>query len=62
MEQNFKAFDELRKMGYLIGEMIWNFADFATPQGKTATNVIFYYYFCWLGMEMLEGRMYVLGA
>ena len=34
MEQNFKAFDELRKMGYLIGEMIWNFADFATPQGK----------------------------
>jgi hypothetical protein len=21
-------------MGFLIGEMIWNFADFATPQGK----------------------------
>jgi len=60
MEQNFKAFDELRKMGYLIGEMIWNFADFATPQGKT--NVIFYCYFCWLGMGILEGRMYVLGA
>lgn len=34
MEQNFKAFDQLREMGYLIGEMIWNFADFATPQGK----------------------------
>ncbi|XP_032789501.2 beta-glucuronidase isoform X1 [Daphnia magna] len=32
MEQNFKAFDQLREMGYLIGEMIWNFADFATPQ------------------------------
>ena len=34
MEQNFKAFDQLREMGFLIGEMIWNFADFATPQGK----------------------------
>ncbi|XP_057378859.1 beta-glucuronidase-like isoform X2 [Daphnia carinata] len=32
MEQNFKAFDQLRQMGFLIGEMIWNFADFATPQ------------------------------
>ncbi len=34
MEQNFKAFDQLREMGFLIGEMIWNFADFATPQGQ----------------------------
>ena len=34
MEQNFKAFDQLRQMGFLIGEMIWNFADFATPQGQ----------------------------
>lgn len=34
MEENFKAFDQLRQMGYLIGEMIWNFADFATPQGQ----------------------------
>ena len=34
MEENFKAFDKLRQMGFLIGEMIWNFADFATPQGK----------------------------
>ncbi|EFX75346.1 hypothetical protein DAPPUDRAFT_108006 [Daphnia pulex] len=32
MEQNFKAFDQLREMGFLIGEIIWNFADFATPQ------------------------------
>ncbi|XP_042211012.1 beta-glucuronidase-like isoform X1 [Homarus americanus] len=32
MLQNFEAFDELRKKGYFIGEMIWNFADFATPQ------------------------------
>lgn len=39
MEENFKAFDQLRQMGYLIGEMIWNFADFATPQGKC------YFYF-----------------
>jgi len=32
MEENFKAFDKLRDMGYLMGEMIWNFADFAVPQ------------------------------
>ncbi|ODN06255.1 Beta-glucuronidase [Orchesella cincta] len=31
--QHFKAFDELREeVPYFIGEMIWNFADFATPQ------------------------------
>lgn len=34
MIQNFEAFDELRKKGYFVGEMIWNFADFSTPQGK----------------------------
>ena len=34
MEQNFEAFDQLRAAGYLVGEMIWNFADFATPQGS----------------------------
>lgn len=34
MVQNFEAFDELRSRGYFVGEMIWNFADFATPQGK----------------------------
>ncbi|PSN36674.1 Beta-glucuronidase [Blattella germanica] len=31
--EHFKAFDKLQKQGFLIGEMIWNFADFATPQG-----------------------------
>ena len=35
MEQNFEAFDQLRAAGYLVGEMIWNFADFATPQGSS---------------------------
>ncbi|XP_071538657.1 beta-glucuronidase-like isoform X2 [Panulirus ornatus] len=35
MVQNFEAFDELRSRGYFVGEMIWNFADFATPQGHT---------------------------
>ena len=44
MEQNFKAFDQLREMGFLIGEMIWNFADFATPQGKW----YFYIVLSWL--------------
>jgi beta-glucuronidase len=32
--QHFKAFDKLYLKGYFIGEIIWNFADFATPQGK----------------------------
>lgn len=39
MEENFKAFDKLRDMGYLMGEMIWNFADFAVPQGYTRVVV-----------------------
>ncbi|XP_068085631.1 beta-glucuronidase isoform X2 [Anabrus simplex] len=30
--QYFRAFDELREMGFFIGELIWNFADFATAQ------------------------------
>ncbi|CAL4122260.1 unnamed protein product, partial [Meganyctiphanes norvegica] len=32
MMKNFQAFDELHKKGFFIGEMIWNFADFSTPQ------------------------------
>lgn len=32
LTEHFKAFDALYKEGFLIGEMIWNFADFATPQ------------------------------
>ncbi|XP_050696956.1 beta-glucuronidase-like isoform X2 [Eriocheir sinensis] len=34
MVQNFEAFDVLRDKGYFVGEMIWNFADFATPQAN----------------------------
>ncbi|XP_063847967.1 beta-glucuronidase-like isoform X3 [Scylla paramamosain] len=34
MMQNFEAFDKLRSKGFFVGEMIWNFADFATPQGS----------------------------
>lgn len=34
LTEHFKAFDTLYKEGFLIGEMIWNFADFATPQGE----------------------------
>ena len=37
MTENFAAFDQLHQRGFLIGEMIWNFADFATRQG-TAEN------------------------
>lgn len=32
MKQHFAVFDTLRK-DFLVGEMIWNFADFATAQG-----------------------------
>ncbi|XP_066938200.1 beta-glucuronidase-like [Macrobrachium rosenbergii] len=32
LKNHFKAFDVLREQGFFIGEMIWNFADFATPQ------------------------------
>ncbi|KAG8233860.1 hypothetical protein J437_LFUL006883 [Ladona fulva] len=35
MKNHFKAFDNLRAKGFFIGEMIWNFADFATAQGTT---------------------------
>ncbi|XP_046395919.1 beta-glucuronidase-like [Ischnura elegans] len=31
LKKHFEAFDILRQKGFLIGEMIWNFADFATP-------------------------------
>lgn len=30
--KHFPAFDNLRSKGLIAGEMIWNFADFATPQ------------------------------
>lgn len=33
LHKHFPAFDYLRTNGHLSGEMIWNFADFATPQG-----------------------------
>lgn len=42
LKEHFKAFDSLYKEGFLIGEMIWNFADFATPQGEV-------FYVCVLG-------------
>lgn len=32
--RHFKAFDQLRRYGWFIGEFIWNFADFKTNQGK----------------------------
>ena len=35
MENYFQGFDDLYRKGHLIGEMIWNFADFATVQGNT---------------------------
>ncbi|CAG7730154.1 unnamed protein product, partial [Allacma fusca] len=34
MKEHFKAFDYLRANSSLIGEHIWNFADFMTAQGE----------------------------
>ncbi|KAI8035893.1 hypothetical protein M5D96_011324 [Drosophila gunungcola] len=33
--RHFKAFDELRRKGWFIGEFVWNFADFKTAQSYT---------------------------
>ena len=38
MSESFKAFDNLRKKGWFIGEMIWNFADFMTAQSESGTE------------------------
>ncbi len=32
MEEHFKVFDNLRDQ-FLVGELIWNYADFMTHQG-----------------------------
>ncbi|KAJ9592380.1 hypothetical protein L9F63_015948, partial [Diploptera punctata] len=34
LSKHFEIFDELRKEGYFIGELIWNFADFNTAQSN----------------------------
>jgi beta-glucosidase/6-phospho-beta-glucosidase/beta-galactosidase len=35
LQEHFKTFDSLIENGVpILGEMIWNFADFKTPQGK----------------------------
>ncbi|KAK9512981.1 hypothetical protein O3M35_001279 [Rhynocoris fuscipes] len=31
-KEHYKAFDIVKNLGFLIGEMVWNFADFNTPQ------------------------------
>lgn len=38
LSEYFKAFDKLRKEGWFIGEMVWNFADFKTASGKKTLN------------------------
>ncbi|CAH1154619.1 unnamed protein product [Phaedon cochleariae] len=35
LSEHFKAFDQLRKEDFFIGEFIWNFADFKTAQTYT---------------------------
>lgn len=34
MSKHFQAFDKLRSEGFFIGEFIYNYADFNTPQSK----------------------------
>ncbi|KAI7815367.1 beta-glucuronidase [Rhyzopertha dominica] len=34
LSKHFKAFDQLRKKGFFVGEFIWNFADFKTAQSE----------------------------
>ncbi|XP_059480190.1 beta-glucuronidase-like isoform X2 [Neocloeon triangulifer] len=38
LKLNFEAFDQLRQSGNLVGEMVWNFADFQTAQGYKRAN------------------------
>jgi len=42
--RHFKAFDELRKKGWFIGEFVWNFADFKTalPFEAEVTDLLNY--------------------
>lgn len=37
--RHFKAFDELRKKGWFIGEFVWNFADFKTAQSRYTCKI-----------------------
>jgi hypothetical protein len=41
IEQYFPVFDKLRKE-FLVGELIWNFADFMTQQGLSVHSVTTY--------------------
>lgn len=34
LSEHFKAFDRLRRAGFFVGELLWNFADFKTAQSK----------------------------
>ena len=38
LKSHFLAFDKLRTSGILSGEMVWVFADFATPQGNNSNS------------------------
>ncbi len=41
MDEYHKAFDKLRK-DFLVGELVWNFADFMTDQGMSVDVCILY--------------------
>jgi beta-glucuronidase len=39
LSKHFEAFDQMREEGFLLGEMIWNFADFKTEQSNHIFNM-----------------------
>jgi len=63
IKKYFPAFDQYKKL-FFIGEMIWNFADFATAQSNyfyalpiiLSLSYIFYYFHSW--DMVLDQRFY----
>ncbi|KAJ4445543.1 hypothetical protein ANN_12223 [Periplaneta americana] len=53
LKEHFKAFDTLYQDGFLMGEMIWNFADFSTPQDSYLS-----FYRIYSSRRLQEGIVY----
>jgi hypothetical protein len=61
LSQHFRAFDNLRKNSFWVGEMIWNFADFntaeSTPISKSLKiNKDSIFVFCFLRFQFPRAR------
>ena len=53
IEQYFPVFDKLRKE-FLVGELIWNFADFMTKQGLFSVTYLFFAFVNWTPLLVLD--------